>query len=73
MPVPAYSDSALFYRYSIRTRIKTFSAAQVIAVATNSIVIPLEQGLRQSGLSVLHVVTSYSIVIPLEQGLRQFG
>ncbi len=36
---------------------------------TNSIVIPLEQGLRHN-ITIAVLVVNYSIVIPLEQGLR---
>ncbi len=38
----------------------------------NSIVIPLEQGLRPTASAALHPFRD-SIVIPLEQGLRQIS
>ena len=43
----------------------------LIPATINSIVIPLEQGLRHRSKSVALGVSFYSIVIPLEQGLRQ--
>ena len=58
-----------FYRHSIRTRIKTLSAASA-STTFNSIVIPLEQGLRLHHEDGHFLRVSHSIVIPLEQGLR---
>ena len=42
------SASMLFYRHSIRTRIKTVYFNCVLTGVVHSIVIPLEQGLRQT-------------------------
>ncbi len=62
-------SNGIFYRYSIRTRIKTPDQPPW-GSNTDSIAIPLEQGLRLFNSLRNHDCGFYSIVIPLEQGLR---
>ena len=64
---------AVFYRHSIRTRIKTRRCFSNHPFWLNSIVIPLEQGLRHAFVSWDSQHQHHSIVIPLEQGLRRLG
>ncbi len=60
-----------FYRYSIRTRIKTiYHFSSIWLLPADSIAIPLEQGLRQNGIRSHRCRHRDSIAIPLEQGLR---
>ncbi len=59
-----------FYSHSIRTRIKTGAFKHFVIILWTSIVIPLEQGLRQKSPFGYLPLPAASIVIPLEQGLR---
>ena len=63
----------LFYRHSITTRIKTHIIVEPCTFKIHSIVIPLQQGLRQGCCRSMEAALEYSIVIPLQQGLRRRG
>ena len=65
------SFSSSFYCHSIRTRIKTYISLSPVLRALYSIVIPLEQGLRQIESVIAVAFFVHSIVIPLEQGLSR--